>query len=48
MIDPTFLDWYMKGPTCLMYPGTCTYFPFRDFLTLPVLLLFNELTAIFV
>ena len=38
----------MKGPTFLMYPGTCTYFSFRDFSRLLVLLVFNELTAIFV
>ena len=30
------------------YPGTCTYFSFRDFSRQFVLLVFNELTAIFV
>ena len=48
MIDPIFLDWYIKGPTFPIYPGTCTYFSFRDFSRLLVLLVFNELTAIFV
>ena len=38
----------MKGPTFLMYPGTCTYFSFRDFSRLLVLFVFNEYTAIFV
>ena len=48
MIDPIFLDWYIKGPTFLMYCGICTYVLFREFLRLLVLLVFNELTAIFV
>ena len=54
MINPLFsaksifLDWYIKGSTFPMYPGTCTYFSFRDFSKLLVLLVFNELTAIFV
>ena len=39
---------YIKGPTFLMYPGTCTCFSFRDFSRLFVLLVFSELTAIFV
>ena len=38
----------MKGSIFLMYPGICTYFSFRDFSRLLVLLVFNELIAIFV
>ena len=48
MTDPIFLDWYMKDPTFLMYPDICTYLSFRDFSRLLVLLVLNELTAIFV
>ena len=48
MIDPIFLDWYIKGPTFLMYPDIGTYPSFRDFSRLLVLLVLNELTAIFV
>ena len=48
MIDPIFMDWYMKGPTFLMYPGTCTYLSFRDIPRLFALLVLNELTATFV
>ena len=48
MIDPIFLDWYMKGPTFLMYPGTCTYLSFRNFMRLLFLFILDELTAIFV
>ena len=48
MIDPIFLDMYMKGPSFLMYSGTCTYLSFRNFPRLLVLLVLNELIAIFV
>ena len=37
MTDPIFLDWYIKGPFFLMYPGTCTYLLFRNFPRLLVL-----------
>ena len=48
MIDHIFLDWHMKDPIFLMYPGIGIYLSFREFPRLLVLLVLNELTAIFV
>ena len=45
---PHFSGLGYERPTFLMYPGTCTYFSFRYFSRLLVLLVFNEMTAIFV
>ena len=47
MTDPIFLDWYMKGPTFSDIPVYAHIFHSEIFEAL-VLLVFNELTAIFV
>ena len=47
MTDQIFLDWYMKGPTFSDIPVYAHIFH-SDILRLLVLLVINELTALFV